>query len=206
MPEEQFNTRELMAMANEFSGCKIDPKYFPVMLNSPLIIESLHHIHILRRNRKLSLEDTQEIKRVFRDYFSFFSEPTNASTRKKYNKKYLILSIVFFILLLASGVGCIYFSLIFLPLVFIFAISSVGCSCLININTKTYSSEVTSIQDDFRYELFALKYNLNLLKNSLADKYQIKTNNFVEIFCSLLQNRFTGNSQNKKKQFHLLLS
>ncbi len=205
MPGIQLNTRELMAMANEFSGCRIDSKYFPVMLNSPLIVESLHRIYILQKNKKLSLEDTQEIRRVFRDYFSFFAEPSYISIQRKNNKKYLVFSIIFFILLLASGVGCIYFPIIFLPFVFIFAISSIGWICLINTN-KTYSSEITSIQDNFKHELFALKYNLNLLQNSLADKYQVNVNNFLEAIYALLQSNFTENSHNKKKQFHLHLS
>jgi hypothetical protein len=199
MPEELINSRKLMEMASKFSGYRIDPKYFPLMFESPFIIESLNHIYILDRNRKLSLEDMQEIKRVFRDYFSFFAEPANKPMIKKYSKKYLILSIVFFISLIVSGVGCIYLPIIFFPLFFISVISLVGCSCLININTKTYPSEITDIQDSFKHELFALKYNLNLLKNSLADKYQIKTNNFLDTVYVLLQSKLTGSSAKKKK-------
>lgn len=199
MPEELINSRKLMEMASKFSGYRIDPKYFPIMFESPFIIESLNHIYILDRNRKLSLEDMQEIKRIFREHFSFFAEPANTPMIKKYSKKYLVLSIVFFILLLASGVGCLYLPIIFYPLVFISVISLIGCACLININTKTYSSEITDIQDSFKHELFNLKYHLNLLKNSLADKYQIKTNTFLDTVYELLQTKFTGNSAKKKK-------
>lgn len=163
MPKDQHNTRELMAMANKFSGCKIDPKYFPVMLDSPLIIEPLQHIYILRKNRKLSLEDNQEIKQVFRDYFSFFA--------KQYNKKYLVLTFLFSSLMLFSGIGCIYLPIIFAPLLVIFTISLIICTCLINI--RTYPVEITGVHDNFKHELFALKYNLNYLKDSLMDKYSM---------------------------------
>ncbi|WP_342219618.1 hypothetical protein [Rickettsiella endosymbiont of Miltochrista miniata] len=200
MPEELINSRKLMAMASKFSGYRIDPKYFPLMFESPFIIESLNHIYILDRNRKLSIEDMQEIKRVFREYFSFFAEPSNTPMIKKYSKKYLVLSIVFFILLIASGISCIYLPIISFPLVFISVISLIGCACLININTKTYSSEITDIQDSFKHELFDLKYNLNQLKNALADKYQLKkTHAFFDHIATLLAFNRLRNFQNKKK-------
>ncbi|MFZ0218583.1 MAG: hypothetical protein WAL30_00025 [Candidatus Aquirickettsiella sp.] len=169
MQKEQVNTMRLITMVNKFSGCSIDPKYFPVLFQSPLIIESLNPIYILHQNRKLSLADQQKIKRVFRDHFSFF----NKLASEQYSKKYLILSIVFFILLLFSGLACAYLPIVFVPLVFIFCISLAVCARLINIPSGLLDKE--AIYATCQHELFALKYNLNELRNAFVDKYHIKT-------------------------------
>jgi hypothetical protein len=155
MREEQATPLDLMSLANKFSGYRIDPKYFPLMFASPLIIEALNHIYILCRNRKLSVEDTQQIKQVFQENFIFFAEPYNKASKKKYSKKYLVLSLVFFSLLIFSGAGCVYLPIIFVPLVFIFATSLSACACLINI--KTYPNEITEIHNNFKHEFFALE-------------------------------------------------
>lgn len=190
MPVDQPNTRELMAMANKFSGCRIDPKYFPVMFDSRLIMEPLCHIYILRRNKKLSLEDNQKIKRIFRDSFSFFA--------KQYNKKYLILSVIFFSCLLFSGVGCVYLPIIFAPLLLMFAASLVISVFLVNI--RTYPFEITCVHDDFKHELLALMNNLNDLKDDLINKYSLNVGHDVcDCADAPLANNTVGDSERVKK-------
>lgn len=190
-----INNRDLMIMANIFSGCRIDPKYFPLMFESPVIIESLNHIYILRHNQRLSLEDTQEIKKVFHNYFKFFSAQYNEQSIPKYSKKYLILSLISFTLLLFSGVACIYLPVIFVPLAVVFGISLIACTCLINIKRRPL--DLFEIYESSKYELFALKYNLNQLRNSLVDKYQIRT--VVDnVDMSLVVSQFENSPMKKK--------
>ncbi len=188
MQEEMINARKLMDMANKFSGYRIDPKYFPLMFESPFILEALNHIYILRRNRKLNSDDTQEIKQVFQENFRFF--------KKLYSKKYLILSVVFFTLLLFSGAGCVYLPIIFVPLVFIFCVCLIVCSCLINIKSRPLN--ISEMRDSCKHELFELKRSLDQLKNSLVDKYQVRAAHVDNIDTSVVVNQ-AGNSQKKKK-------
>lgn len=197
MPADQYSSRELMAMVDNFSGYRIDPKYFPDMLKSSIIIESLRYIYILHKNRKLSLKDEQEIKKIFKEKFIFFALPCDELPKKKYSKKYFVLSLIFFILSVFSATASIFFPVIFGPLFFIFTVSLLAYTCLINI--KATPREVTEIHNNFKQELFALKYNLNQLKNLLADKYQIKTNyNFFDRMTELL-GISQANSQTRKK-------
>lgn len=203
MQQEQVNIRDLMTMVNSFSGCKIDPKYFPDMFKSPFIIESLKTIYMLQHNRKLNREDMLKIKQIFQDYFSFFGVPYNPQASKKYNKKYLILSVVFFNLLLVSAVGCGYFPIIFIPLAFNFFIYLVVCGCLINTPAcrpcplPSNEDNIENCKDEF----FALKYNLNQLTNFLVNKYQIKNvNDFFKSSDKAASNCKTAkNSINEKK-------
>ncbi|WP_339049767.1 hypothetical protein [Rickettsiella endosymbiont of Xylota segnis] len=177
MEEEQISDMDLIAMANNFSEYRIDAKYFPLMFDSSCITESLKYIYILRRIRKLSAEDILEIKRVFQENFNFFSEEyKEPSTNKKYNKKNLILSMLFFTLLVCLAVGCMYSLVVFVPLVIFFLIN---CMYIINrqscpFETSEISARYEDIYDSCKDELFTLKCNLNQLSNSLAEKYQIK--------------------------------
>lgn len=199
MQEEQISTKDLITMANQFSGCKLDPKYFPVMFHSSLIIEALSQIYILQRNNQLSKEDNLKIKQVFHHYFKFFA--------KKFSVKYLILSLIFSSLIVFSGVAAFFVSFFFVPFILIFIASLILTACLIKI--QTYPIRVTGIHDNFRHELFALKYNLNNLKNSLLDKYQIKTCNDFPVNSDMPADLSESeNSQNEKKavSFALKLS
>jgi hypothetical protein len=169
MREELVDFSDLMAMANSFSGCRIDPKYFPLMLESSCIIESLNYIYCLYHNRKLSLEDIREMKLIFQKNFRFFDKTHN----EKYSKKNLVLSGVFSIFLILSGMGCLYFPMIFVPLAFICGVCLVVCTCLINIPSR--SVDLTELYKSCKNELLDLKCNLNQLRNSLVDKCQINT-------------------------------
>ncbi len=169
MQEDQVNVSILIAMVNVFSGCSIDPKYFPVIFKSPIILESLNCIYQHNRKANLNDEDIQKIRQVFKNYFSFFAEQNIDKTNQKYSKKYLILTGVFFLLSLLSGIGCFYFPTIFAPLVFIFSGCLIACTCLINI--KTYPTQITEVQDNFRKELNDLKYNLLQLEDLLNNRY-----------------------------------
>lgn len=201
MEEEQISNMDLIAMVNNFSEYRIDAKYFPLMFDSSFIIESLKYIYILRRIRKLSIEDILEIKRVFQENFNFFSEKyKEPSSHKKYNKKNLILSALFFILLLCSGIACVYLPIIFVPLVIIFGICLVICTCKINMKSCPYErfERYEDIYDSCKYELLILKLNLNQLRNSLAEKYQIKTTNIDSVDMSSVNNQ-PGSFQKRKK-------
>ena len=169
MREDLVNFNDLIDMANSFSGCRIDPKYFPLMLESSCIIESLNYIYCLYHNRKLSLEDIREMKLIFQKNFRFFDKAHS----KKYSKKNLVLSAVFSIFLLFSGIGCIYLPVIFAPLAFISGVCLVVCTCLINIPSRPV--DLTELYKSCKNELLDLKCNLNQLRNLLVDKCQINT-------------------------------
>ena len=201
MEEEQSSNMDLIAMVNNFSECRIDAKYFPLMFASSFIMESLKYIYILRRIRKLSTEDILEIKRVFQDNFNFFSEEYKEPfNNKKYNKKNLILSMLFFTLLVGSVVGCMYSLVVFVPLVIICCICLIKCTYIINMKNCPFeiSASYEDIYNSCKDELFTLKCNLNQLRNSLAEKYQIKTTNIDSVDTSSVDNH-TGNFQKRKK-------
>ncbi|MGC1854597.1 MAG: hypothetical protein WA659_04405 [Candidatus Aquirickettsiella sp.] len=200
MQEDQVSVNNLIAMVNAFSGCSIDPKYFLVIFKSPIILESLNCIYQHNRKANLKAEDIQKIRQVFKNYFSFFAEQNIDKKNQKYSKKYLILTGVFFLLSLLSGIGCFYFPTIFAPLVFIFSGCLIACTCLINI--KTYPIQITEVQDNFRKELNDLKYNLLQLEDLLNNTYTypIKTTyNFFGRLVASLDSNTAKTSRTSKK-------
>lgn len=54
------------------------------------------------------------------------------------------------------------------------------------------------IYESCKYELFILKLNLNQLRNSLAEKYQIKTTNIDSVDMSSVNNQ-PGSFQKRKE-------
>lgn len=201
MEEEQISNMDLIAMANNFTEYRIDAKYFPLMFYSSCITESLKYIYILRRIRKLSTDDILEIKQVFQENFNFFSEQDKElSTNRKYNKKKIILLMLFFTLLICSAVGCMYSLVVFVPLVIICCICLIKCAYIINIQNCPYKrfERYEDIYESCKSELFMLKLNLNQLRNLLAEKYQIKTTNIDSVDTSSVANH-TENFQKRKK-------
>lgn len=203
MEEEQISNMDLIAMACRFSKCRIDAKYFPLMFESSLIMDSLKLIYILWRNRKFNAEDACLIKKSFQESFNFFSisEQCNESSfNTRYSKRNLFLSIVFFSLMLLSGIGCSYCALIFIPLVIIFGIGLIICTCLISIKRHPLdiAEIVEGIRNSCKSELNTLKKNLNRLRSLFAIKYQIKMTN-VDTTCNSLIDNQTENIQIKKK-------
>lgn len=124
MEEKQTCFRE---MVNEFCGYAIDVNLFSTMLESSLIIGSLSYIYDLYRNRRLSSNDHQEIKKIFHDNFIFFSEENNKQTEKE---DYKTLFLLCFLVALSLIFGSFYLPLIFIPLTCCFLMSWLVSYCI----------------------------------------------------------------------------
>lgn len=107
---------------------------------------------------------------------------------------------LFFTLLVCSAIGCVYSLIVFVPLVIICCICLIKCTYIINMQSCPFeiSASYENIYDSCKDELFTLKCNLNQLRNSLAEKYQIKTTNIDSVDTSSVDNQ-TGNFQKRKK-------
>jgi len=160
MKENQVNIKSVTEMLNNFFGPEIVHKYFYDVSKFHSIRKPLDNITILHRNGKLNSEDTQKVKQAFQEYFSFF----DAQLTQQARKRYLILSLVFFTLLLFSGVGCAYLPIIFLPLAFVFSTCLLVNFCIKSIqSTRSHADKLLIVN------------NLNQLITSLVDQHQTKT-------------------------------
>ncbi|TLY47759.1 MAG: hypothetical protein E6K54_05075 [Gammaproteobacteria bacterium] len=211
MPTEHITNRELMAMVNHFSEYKIMSKYFPLMYESPLIMESLKLIYILSYNKKFNSEDILLVKLIFKESFKFFSEAemaseagnesSNNSANNKYSKKNLFLSVLFCSLMLVTGIGCIYSTFIFIPLVIMFGIGLAICTCLISVKNRPVEIIIPKFDEIYKAcksELNTLKKNLDKLRNFFAEKYKIKMTNVDSVYITLADKQ-TENFPSRKK-------
>jgi hypothetical protein len=195
--QNQISDEDLIVLVSDFSEYRIKTKYFPLMFESPLIMEPLKLIYILLHYEKFNLDDIQRIRKVFQENFRFFSElepveeyndANNNFSDNRYGKLKFLLCLLFFSLILFSGIGCIYSIFIFLPLAIFFGLSLVLGTCL--INRKNPAVEIVpAIIPKFdetytscKSELNTLKKNLNKLRNFFAEKYQIKMTNVDNVY------------------------
>lgn len=170
MEREQTYFRELVEMINGFCGYAIDLDCFSTMFDSSLIMESLSYINSLYQGDKLSLNDTQEVKKIFHNNFIFFSEKSSKQAKEKYNKDFFLISTFFSLSLIILGIGCFYLPLIFIPLICIFSMSWFVSCCV--MKTKNYLFHLNR-ETNFPDELLHLKCKLTLLKNELVGKYTV---------------------------------
>lgn len=193
MLEEQINDENLMFMVCHFSGYKIKPKYFALMHESPVIMESLKLIYNLWNSESFNSVEIQLIEMFFQEKLRFFSESVqsnelcNNSSNSKYSKRNLFLSVLFFSLMLLSGIGCIYSTFIFIPFVISFGLGLVLCTYLISV--KNRFTEVIPKFDEIynrdKFELNTLKKDLNKLRSFFAKKYRIKMTNVDSVYITL---------------------
>ncbi len=201
MLEEQISDEDLIDLVNYFSDYRITAKYLPLMFESPLIMEPLKLIYILARDEKFTSEEMQRIRKVFQENFRFFSEPEQCHESSCQNGKMkLFLSIVFFSSMLLSGVGCIYSAFVFIPLAIIFGLGLVLCTYLISLKNRPV--EITLRYDEIykncKSELNTLKKNLIELRNSFAEKYQIKMTNVDNVYVTLAEEKSEDSPTRKK--------
>ena len=194
MLEEQLSDEDLMDLVYHFSDYRIKTKYLSLILDSTLILEALNLIYILMRDSKLTLDDMQQTKKFFQENFKFFSESeqyheaNSPSPNNQYGKMKLFLSILFFSLMIFSGVGCIYSPLVFIPLAIIFGLGLVMCTCLISLKNPPVEQRLDELhKKSCESELYTLKKNLNELTSSFAKKYQIIMTNVDNVYITLAE-------------------
>lgn len=212
--EGQMSDEDFINLVRRFSKVRIRKEYLPLMFESPLIMESLELIYILSRNKKLSLEDLKKIKEVFEENFKFFSESlpriqssndvTQNLNNNKYSKVTLFLSVLFFSLMLFSGVGCIYSAAIFIPLLIISSMGLVLCTCLISVKRRPIEilpeiiPKLDEIYKRSKHNLDSLKKNVDKLRSFFAEKYKIKMTNVDSVYVTVADEQSENVSPRKK--------
>lgn len=162
MLEEQICNEDLIDMVNYFSDYTIKIKYLPLMFESTLIMESLKLIYILACDGKFNSEDMQRIRKNFQENFRFFSQSGCHQSggylfNNQYGKINLFLSVVFFSLMIFSGVACFYSTFVFIPLAIIFALGLVLCTCLISFKNRPGEQSYDEIYKSCKSELITFK-------------------------------------------------
>lgn len=205
MLEEQISDQDFIDIIYFFSEYKIQTKYLPLMFESSLIMEAINLIFILCSKGTFNSEDLQLIKNVLQENFRFFSELEryefdSNSSNNQYRKIKFFLSVVFFSLMLLSGIGCFYSVVVFIPLAIIFSLCLVLYTCLINF--KRHPVEIIQSYDDVKKgcksELNILKINLNNLRSFFAEKYQIKMTNVDDVYVTLAEEHSEDSPKRKK--------
>lgn len=135
----------------------------------------------------------QRTKIFFQENFKFFSEseqyhkPNNPLSKNLYKRMKLFLSVLFFALMIFSGVGCIYSPWVFIPLAIIFGLGLVMCTCLISLRNRAVKQRLDEISESRKSELYTLKQNLIELTSSFAEKYQIMMTNVDNVYITVAE-------------------